>query len=69
MIPSGDKIQILGSDEAQETLGDGELLEKDLALGELMDLGRLGQEEDQPQQVLQVEERGETNPTDKETNN
>ena len=69
MIPSGDQIQILGSDEAQETLGDGELLEKDLALGELMDLGRLGQEEDQPQQVLQVEERGETNPTDKETNN
>ena len=59
MIPSGDQIQILGSHEAQKTLGDGKLLEKDLALGELMDLGRLGQEEDQPQQVLQVEERGE----------
>ena len=58
MISCG-QVQILCSHQAQETFGSGELLESDLLLGEILDLGRLWQEEDQPQQIFEVEERGE----------
>ena len=40
MISCG-QVQILCSDQTQETLGSGELLQSDLLLGELLDLGRL----------------------------
>ena len=57
MISSGGQSQLLSSDQTQQTLGSCELLERDLLPGELSDLVRLWQEEEQPQQVLQVEER------------
>ena len=60
MISSGGQIKILGSDQAQETLGDGELLERDLRLGEVLDLVRLGLEEDQSQQINELQQRGQT---------
>ena len=37
----------------------GELLERELCLGELLDIVRLGQEENQSEQILEVEERGQ----------
>ena len=39
IIRSGGQPQILSRDQAQETLGSGELPERDLLLGELLDLG------------------------------
>ena len=56
-IISNGESQILSSDQTQQTLGSCELLARDLLPGEISDLGRLRQEEEQPEKILEVEER------------
>ena len=59
IIKTGLQTEILGSSEASETLEHGDQLQAELLLGVALHLDRLREEEDLPQQFLEMEERRE----------
>ena len=56
IIKTGLQTEILGSSEASETLEHGDQLQAELLLGVALHLDRLREEEDLPQQLLQVKQ-------------